>query len=272
MNNNTISTAMIDIFRNCPRAYFLGLYYAKFSVNENTKPLTTLKKCLLQGIAHINLQNITTLAQVQKYVGKYFPESVYKSRQLTRSQATESFFYVYHCLKNYLNNQYIIDGFEKVGVAAKLKSRVALAQIYLEDTLDLVLWNPKTKTLEVVDFVTKAPRYSDGTWPSLEDLVMTYLSQKLKLHYPYENLIITKYTLCNKMPDDSKAYINQNLMTETQFELHYPQLVQNLIQMNDLTKIKGQEYSKLLKQPCDCKLCYTFNQNLAKMRKHEISA
>lgn len=269
MKNNTINTAMIEIFNLCPRAYFLGLYYSSYA--NSIKPVTTLKKCLLQGIAHINLKNITTLAQVQKYVGKHFPESIVKAKNIPGSKANEAFLYIYHCLKNYLNNPYNPANFEKVGVAAKLKSRVPLANIYLEEIVDLILWNSKTKTLEIIDFDTKTTAYNNYFWPGNLELVLTYLSQKLRLHYPYENLQILKYNLSNK-PNKENNNVISTKVSETEFELNFPQLVPVLIKMNDMQNIKGEEYSNLLKQECTCKLCSNFNHNLLKSHNIEISA
>lgn len=246
MHRTLFSPAMVEIFRSCRRAYEIA--YSRFSNGDSGTPLATCKRFILKGIAEINKSKISNVNQVQKYMGNWPVEEL--ERQFGEKETnTRAFLFACKALSKYVATPYKPAGAQVVAVGLRLRARVAHVRVYVEDTIDLVLWYPEQQRLELVDFQTQPLKRLDPTWPTTSMLFKQYLSERLKIRWPFETLSLT---YCRVNPDGVTAN-TVNLDTTSSTRLHWDEMVASL---EDMKQPPGNE-----PRPCsqafskDCKYC-----------------
>src|ERR1700722_7974437 len=162
MHKTLYTPTMIETFRACKKAYTLAF----LQNNLETESLSFIcKQFLLRVLSQINKGKITTVSQLQKYMGQYWPADQLDSTS-DREAVTKAFLFVYKTLLRYLAKPYRPAGSRVVGVALNIRARVPQAKVYIEDTFDLILWYQNEQKLEFVDFTMQPLKNSDPAWPS----------------------------------------------------------------------------------------------------------
>lgn len=242
MHRTLYTPTMIETFKTCTRAYDLAFLRA---MPAPEKLGVVCKHFILRALAEINKGKITTVPQVQKYMGQHWPlEKVGDNKD----GSTKAFLFAYKTLTKYVNKPYASAQAKVVGVALKVRARVPHLQIYLEDTLDLVLWHPEEKKLEFVDFQIQPVKASDPAWPSASTLVKKYLAEKLQTRWPFENLSL----ITQRVGPQDYAPLPVEI-DETIYRLHWFDIV------NTLAQIKAFENSEVPEDQADhnkrCRHC-----------------
>jgi hypothetical protein len=98
----------------------------------------------------------------------------------------------------------------------------------VEDTLDLVLWHPDEKRLEIVDFQLQPLKPFDPAWPSSSVLVKYYLAEKLKTRWQFEKLTLTTYRVGTQSFQPICINVEESI-----YKLHWAELVKTLDEMKD---------------------------------------
>ena len=236
MHRTLFSPTMIETFRTCRRAYDLA--FIQGAAEKNPERLAVIcKHFILRALAQINKGKITTITQVQKYMGQYWPLEAVTAVGREKDQATRAFLHVYKTLLHYVDNPYKPEGAQVVGAALKVRARVPHVRVYVEDTLDLVLWYPERRQLEFVDFQIQQTKAFDPAWPSAELLVKKFLADRLKTRWPFEWLAITS----QRVGASEYAPVNLNI-EETTFRLHWRELVHNLEQLKEFESSEYKDY------------------------------
>jgi hypothetical protein len=200
----------------------------------STEKLGTIcKQFILRTLAEINKGRIRTVPQVQKYMGSHWPLDKV-SDGYDKESLTKAFLFTYKTLTKYVSKPYAPAGAKPVGVALKVRARVPHVRVYLEDTLDLVLWYPDEQKLEFVDFQIHPTRACDPAWPNASTLVKKFLAERLKTRWPFERLSLISQQVS---PEDCAPLALK--IDEPTYRLHWLDLV------NTLEQIKIFESSEL---------------------------
>jgi hypothetical protein len=224
MHRTLFSPAMVEIFRSCRRAYEIA--YSKFSTGDSGTASATCKRFILKGIAEINKCKITTVNQMQKYMGNWPVEELerhFGEKELN----TRAFLFAYKSLIRYVTNPYRPDGAQVVAVGLKLRARVAHVRVYVEDTIDLVLWYPEQRKLEFVDFQTQPLKRLDPSWPTPSMLFKQYLSERLQMRWAFDNLVLTQCRITAGEFQTSSV----NFDNTSRSRVHWDELVATLEEM-----------------------------------------
>lgn len=224
MHRTLFSPAMVDIFRSCRRAYEIA--FSKYSHGASGTAGATCKRFILKGIADINKSRLNTVNQVQKYMGHWPVDEL--ERQFGQKETnTRAFLFAYKTLSNYVSAPYRPDGAQVVAVGLKLRARVAHVRVYVEDTIDLVLWYPEQKKLELVDFQTQPLKRLDPTWPTASMMFKQYLSERLQIRWPFETLALTYCRVSASEVATNSITFDSNTTTR----LHWDEMVATLEEM-----------------------------------------
>ena len=260
MHRTLYTSTMIETFRACNNAYKLAFLQNSLE----TESLSFIcKQFLLRVLSQINKGKITTVSQLQKYMGQYWPADQLGSKS-DREAVTKAFLYVYKTLLRYLAKPYRPNGSRIVGVALNIRARVPNAKVYIEDTFDLILWYPTEQKLEFVDFTMQPLKNFDPAWPSTTVLVKKYLAEKLQTRWPYKKLSIRTERL--GLQDYASLIASPD---ESIFRMHWSELVKSLEQMQALEKeeIDNHSSKKMLWQPHEnCKHCQAITSRLKKQK------
>jgi alkylated DNA nucleotide flippase Atl1 len=227
---------MIETFRACKRAYELA-FIKGLADQEPERLAVVCKHFILRALAQINKGKITSITQVQKYMGQHWPADQVGQLAVDKDDAGKAFLYIYKTLLRYVVSPYAPQEARVVGAALKVRARVPHVRVYLEDTLDLVLWYPQQLRLEFVDFQIQPAKAFDPAWPSADLLVKKFLAERLKTRWPFERLSITG----QRVGIDDFSPINLNL-EETTFRLHWREIVKNLEQMKEFESSDSKDY------------------------------
>ena len=246
MHRTLFSPAMVEIFRSCRRAYEIA--YSKFSNGDSGSASATCKRFILKGIAEINKSKLTTINHVQKYMGNWPVEEL--ERQLGEKDTnTRAFLFAYKTLSKYVSAPYRPDGAQVVAVGLRLRARVAHVRVYVEDTIDLVLWYPEQQKLELVDFQTQPLKRLDPSWPTTSMLFKQYLSERLKIRWPFETLTLS---YCRVTASET-AVNSVNFDSTSATRLHWEEMVATLEEMK---QPPGSEHRTCSQAATNsCKLC-----------------
>jgi hypothetical protein len=228
MHRTLFTPSMIETFRLCKRAYELAFVrYANRSYQA--RPMTVCKQFVLKALADINRGKLTSVHQVQKFMGQNWPIEKLNDLASEKDNATRAFLYAYKTLTRYVGNPYKPHGAQVVAVALKVRARIAHVRVYVEDTIDLVLWYPSEQRLEFVDFQLKPIKAADPSWPSAHHLVKQFLAQKLKFRWPFQKLTMTvvrvgtqDFQPASMTLDDSIFRLNWEELTKTLEEMKEP--------------------------------------------------
>ncbi len=259
MHRTLFSPTMIETFRACSRAYQIA-FIKEASFYEQEKLSVICKQFILRAVAQINRGKLRTASQVQKYMGQYWPSDKLNGLSCDRDILAKAFFFVYKTLLRYVANPYTPGGATAVGAALKVRARVPHVRVYIEDTLDLVLWYPDIRKLELVDFQIQPIKAFDPAWPSSSFLIKKFLAEKLQTRWPFEELAITR----QRIGTEDFAPVSLNI-EESTYRLHWAELVKNLEEMRDLENGGGSNF--LEQHHGNCRFCEALQS-----RRYEIEA
>ncbi len=227
MDRTLFTSPMIETFRVCRRAY-------QFAFDGNSVDkirLSTLcKRFLLRALNEIHRGRVQNLPQVQKYLGQHWPTEKLASEGDSDQQekVVQAFRFVYRVLTQYIAAPYKPKGSESAAVSLKVRARVPHVKVYLEETLDLILWHPEKAMLEIVDFHLHALKPFDPAWPSPSLLVRYYLAQRLRARWPFQKLV---FTFCQLQTDGITPISIE--VDDALFRLHWPAMLKTLEQMKN---------------------------------------
>jgi hypothetical protein len=227
MDRTLFSPPMIETFKQCRRAY----QFAFGSSQVDKIRLSTLcKRFLLRALSEIHRGRVANLPQVQKYLGQHWPTEKLASEGDGDQQekAVQAFRFVYRVLTQYISAPYKPRGSEIAAVNQKVRARVPHLKVYLEETLDLILWHPERAMLEIVDFHLHPLKPFDPAWPTPSLLVRYYLAQRLKARWPFQKLV---FTFCRLQTEGVVPVTIE--IEESVFRLHWPELLKTLDQMKN---------------------------------------
>jgi hypothetical protein len=261
MHQTLFSPAMIETFRACKHAY--ELVFLKGFFPSSPESLNVISKhFILRTLAQINRGRLTTVNQVQKYIGQNWPVEMVSQCTKDKESATQSFLFAYKTLLHYVEKPYFPSGAQIVGSALKVRARVPHVRVYLEDTLDLVLWYPQEKKLELIDFRVRPIKSSDPAWPSASTLVKKFLAERLKTRWPFEKLSLTLLKI------GPQGFSQMELaLEESTYRLHWRELIDNLEAMKTFAGHETAGYC--LTPPNDCKYCQLLTTRLGNVGEVE---
>lgn len=248
MDRTLFSPTMLEAFRACKRAYYLA-YHRGGADQVRDSASGICKRFILRGLAQINRSQLTSVSQIQKFMGQHWPLEKLSLNFRSASQAeakegfSRAFLFCYKTLKRYLAQPYCPDGAEVAGVSLKVRTRVQNERIYLEDVFDLILWYPREQKLELVIFSLRQPREVDQAWPSPSILVRQHLAERLRMRFPFKRLVLTNVKVG---PQEMK--VSSREMSESLYRIHWPEIVKNLMEMKEMMDVP-------LHSDADCSYC-----------------
>lgn len=220
MDKTLFTAPMIETFNVCRRAY-------KFAFGQGSQPVevskssSVCKRFLLKALAEVNRGRITTVQQVQKFMGQNWPAD-----KLSNDEAVKAFLFSYKALIGYLQSPYKPQGAEVVGVDLKIRARIPHDKVYVEDTFDVILWHPQERKLEFVDYHLHPLKPFNHAWPTPSILVKQFLAERLHSRWPFEKLCLT---FCRISPEGS-TLTSVNL-EESLYKVHWPELLKVIEEM-----------------------------------------
>ena len=227
MDRTLFTPAMIETFRVCKRAFKIAYGNAVVSADRQ-KPSAIVKEFLLNAIAEINRGRITSVSQVQKYMGQHWPVD-----RLSKDEGVKAFLYAYKALTHYVSKPYKPRGAEVVGVELKVRARLPHQRTYLEDSFDLILWHPGARRLEFVDYHLNPLKPIDPAWPSATILVKQFLAERLRSRFPFQKLILTfikigarEFSSTRFSADQAVYKLHWSDVVNTIDEMKHPQLTE----------------------------------------------
>jgi hypothetical protein len=218
---------MVETFRTCKKAYAAA--YVRFTTGSNNRSLAgSCRRFLLRALSEVHKSKLTTVQQVQKYVGQEWPLDRAIDNSSQKEICTRAFLFALKTLTRYVGRPYSPPGSEVASVALRVRARVAHVRVYLEDTIDLVLWYPNERRLELVNFQTQAVKPMNPAWPSASTLIKAYLGERLKIRWPYEKLTITNFRVGAQ--DSSVSSIQ---LDEAIYRVHWEEMLKTLEEMKE---------------------------------------
>lgn len=249
MHRTLFTPSMVEAFRTCKTAYRVGqAYYADASASAKTRLKSVTRRFILRGLAEINRGKLCSVNQVQKYMGQNWPVDILSAEAKDKDNNTRAFLFAYKTLTRYVGKPYKPYGAEIVGVAQKVRARVPHLRVYVEDTMDLMLWHPNEKRLELVDYQLTPIAHYDPRWPSASILVKQYLAERLKMRFPYERVTLTFFRAGSKEHQPVSLTVDESI-----FALHWSELVKTLETMKE----ESQSNSEC---SANCRHCQTANE------------
>jgi len=227
MHRTLFSPSMVDVYRSCRRAYELA--YSKLVDSTSSSGPSICKRFILRGLAEINRGKLASLSQVQKFMGQNWPTEELEKQYGEKEANTRAFLLTYKTLARYVAAPYRPDGAQIVAVALKLRARVAHVRVYVEDTIDLVLWYPDQQKLELVDFQTTPLKRMDPSWPTPSMLFRQYLCERLRIRWPFETLALTTCRVTNSEIASDTIPFDHTSSSRT----HWDELVRSLDEMKE---------------------------------------
>lgn len=227
MHRTLFSPSMVETFRSCKRAYEFA--YVKFSSGNASGSLAAAcKRFVLKALAEINKGRLTTVHQVQKYMGQCWPVDRANGPEEEKELSTRAFLFAFKALTRYVQHPYRPHGAEVAAIALKVRARVPHVRVYVEDTIDLVLWHPNERRLELVNFQLQPLKPINPAWPSPSALIKTYLAERLKIRWEFEKLSLTTVRV------GTRDYPPQTISLEDSiYRLHWDELVKVLDEMKN---------------------------------------
>ena len=225
MHRTLFTPAMIETFRTCKRAYELA--FVKFSSGSRHSSLTgSCKRFVLKAIAEVNRGKLTNSQQVQKFMGQGWPLDKVGDDSSEKEMCTRAFLFAFKSLTRYVGKPYRPTNSEVAAVALKVRARVAHVRVYVEDTIDLVLWYPNERRLELVNFQMQPLKPINPAWPSVSLLVKAYLADRLRVRWQFEKLSITTYRVGTQEYAKTTVQVDESL-----YRLHWAEVVKSLEEM-----------------------------------------
>lgn len=255
MDRTLFSPAMVDTFRSCRKAYQMA--FETFSASRAPKSLQALcRQFLRRGLAEINRGRVTNVNQVQIFLGQYWPLEKLEHLNPSHEQLARAFLYSYKTLQSYVRRPYLPGSMEVAAVALRIRARVPESRVYVEDTFDIVLWNPQTKHLELVEFQTRPIRHVNPLHPPASVLMKQFLCERLKVRWPFESLALTTIKVGPQGMERDKV-----LLDPSAFAVQWPSVVA------DLSCMKEGVAAEPHKPGENCKYCDTLRQNIVREKR-----
>ncbi len=259
MHRTLYTPAMIETFRTCRRAYDLAFLR---TMPETEKLSVICKQVILRGLAEIHKGKICSVTNVQKFMGQNWPLDKASDQLKDKDHATKAFLYVYKTLSRYVAKPYASPEQKIVGVALKVRARVPHVRVYLEDTLDLILWSPEEKKLEFVDFQIQPVRAFDPAWPNSSVVVRKFLAERLQTRWQFDTL-----SLVTQRVGLQEYSPLRNNIEETTYRLHWSELVKTLEEIKAFEQVPPKE--ELMRQSAHCWHCETIENRIASAQDDE---
>jgi len=177
-------------------------------------------------LAEINKEKLATVHQVQKYMGQGWPLDKVSEDSSEKELCTRAFLFAFKALTRYVSKPYKPEGAEVAAVALKARARVAHVRVYVEDTIDLVMWYPNERRLELVNFQMQPLKPVNPAWPTASALVKAHLAERLKIRWPFEKLSITTYRVGSQEYPPATLTVDESL-----YRLHWEELTKTLEEM-----------------------------------------
>jgi hypothetical protein len=219
MDRTLFTPAMLETFRVCRRAYQLAFVEP---APEGQSPAGRLtRRFILKAIAEINRGRLSTLHDVQKFLGQHWPSERPSADADSDQQKLNihAFRFVYKALAAYVANPYRRKDSRVEAVNLKVRARVSPARAYVEDTFDLVLWDAQEQVLELIDFPLHRVR-TDPACPSASILVRRFLAERLRSRFPFKKVL---FTFCRIQED---GYTPTTIeLSDQAFQVHWDELV-----------------------------------------------
>ncbi len=195
MDRTLFSPSMIDVFRGCPLAFSQAFKRYTESGGGGSSLSSLTKSFVKRGLAEINRSQVTTVNQVQVFVGQRWPLEKLEKQGINGDKVVRAFLFGYKTLYSYVRQPYRPTGAEVAAVSLKVRGRAATARVYLEDTFDLVLWYPVERHLEIVDFQIKVSKASPRKENCGSMVARHFLIKKLQTRWPYLSVSSTTVSL-----------------------------------------------------------------------------
>ncbi len=259
MDKTLFLPAMIEAFSLCRRSYLSSMknYQGKGFSKDSKKSsgLSLFKLFVKKGIAEINRGKVINSNQVQIFSGEYWPLEEMEKQNFSQDQTTRLFLYSYKLLMSYVKKPFRPQGSQIAAVGQKIRAKVPGAKVYLEDTFDLILWYPETKTVEIVDFRLKQSSIANLRSARSYILSRQYLADKLKSRLSFENLVMTTCLMNqNSMQTESITVDQDELNGEA-----WASVIEDLIQMKSPNFSGSGDLSLIA--PCTRNQCVYCNQS-----------
>lgn len=247
---------MVDTFRSCRKAYQMA--FETFSCdNRAPKSLQALcRQFLRRGLAEINRGRVTNNNQVQIFLGQYWPLEKLERLNPTHDQLAKAFLYSYKTLQSYCRKPYLPGSSEVAAVALRVRARVPESRVYVEDTFDMVLWNPHTRHLELVEFQTRPIRHVNPLEPPASVLVKQFLCERLKVRWRFETLAITTIKVGPQGMQRNKVVLEQSA-----FAVDWQSVIADLALMKEGVKAEPHKPGE------NCKYCDTLRENMVREKR-----
>jgi hypothetical protein len=231
MDRTLFTSAMIETFRVCKRAYELA--FLKSRQGANLKLSTLCKRFLLKAVAEVNRGRIKTLNEAQRFIGQHWNSLKIENdaSEELQTKSIQAFRFAYRALTSYVSNPYRPEGAETVAVNTTLRARVPHAAVYVEDVFDLILFHPAEKTLEIVDYHLNPLKALDAAWPAPSLLIKQFLCEKLRTRLPFERI---RMTFVHIQSQGQK--LKSIELDESVFRLHWPGVVETLNEMKSASE------------------------------------
>jgi hypothetical protein len=244
MDRTLFSPAMIETFLSCKKAFDSA--FVRDTENPKLANAHYLcKKFLLKAIAEINRGKITTVAQMQKYIGQNWPGDKFgpDNNEKVQEKHIESFRFIYRALTNYVSKPYKPKDGQIIGVNLKVRARVPHTKIYLEDTFDAIAWHKESKQLEFIDYHINPLKPFDLAWPKASFLVKHFLAERLHSRFPFQKLLFTFVQVQSESVTPNFVELDKNIV-----QLHWADLLKTINEM---------KASQNISYECkpSCKLC-----------------
>lgn len=221
MHRTLFTPSMVETYRICRRAYELA--FANYEGGSSTRTSLVLKRYLKRALADVNRGKIETINQIQKHIGQHWPHDVLTEEVADPKNATRAFLFAYKILTHYVAKPYKPDDAEVKAVALRVRARIAHVRVYIEDTFDLVLFYPKERCLEIVDFQMQPIKKFEPLWPSHSILLRQHLAERLQSRWPFEKLSITQFRLCTETFQSVTQILEDSIC-----KLHWPGVLKTL--------------------------------------------
>lgn len=261
MDKTLFLPSMIEAFNLCRRSYFssmksFGGKHEHSKEAANSQGLSLLKKFVKRGIAQINRGKVSNSNHVQTFSGEHWPLDEMEKQNFNEDQTTRLFLYSYKMLMSYVKNPYRPPGAHVVCVGQKLRVKVPGAKVYLEDTFDLVLWYPESRTAEIVDFRLRPSNIANLHSAGSYMLARQFLAEKLSSRLPFQKLVMTTCLLGQNSMQVESISVNQDALEQ---EGAWSSIVQNLVEMKSPQFSGSGDLSSI--PPCSRTSCIYCSEN-----------
>lgn len=233
MHRTLFTPSMVETFRICRKAYQVGQAQYEAGV-ARTRLKSLLRRFIMRGLAEINRGKLTTVNQVQRFMGQQWPADKLSAAAQDKDNNTRAFLFAYKTLTKYVGKPYKPGSSEIVGVAQKVRARVPHVRVYVEDTIDLMIWHPHEKRLELIDFQLTPITHLDPAWPSPTVLVKQFLAEKLKMRFPYERVSLTFVRVGTQDHTPISLTLDESI-----FRLHWSEMVKTLESMKESSETES---------------------------------